>query len=69
MTVIFKNRFFREMNLPLFVLLQTIRLSFETFFNESLRFREISIAIILNWTPCICNDFNINRRKIDIYIY
>jgi len=56
------------MNLPLFVLLQTIQLSFETFFNESFRFREISIAVILNYTPCIYIDFNINRRKIDVHI-
>jgi len=51
------------MNLPLFVLLQTIQLSFETFFNESLRFREISIAVILNYTPCIYIDFDATKFR------
>jgi len=60
--VTFKNQIFREMTLPLFILLQIIQLSFETFFNEKLRFWEISIAVILNCTPCVCINFNINRR-------
>jgi len=39
-----KIDFFREINLTLFVLLQTIQLSFETFFNESLRSRQKQVS-------------------------
>jgi len=63
--MILKIEFFREINLSLFVLLQTIQLSFETFFNENLRSRKIWIAVISNWTLRI--DYNINKRKMDIH--
>jgi len=63
--VTLKIDFFREINLSLFVFLQIIQFSFETYFNESLRFRKIWIVVISNWTPRI--DSNINKRKIDIH--
>jgi len=64
--VTLKIDFFREINLSLFVLLQTIQRSFETFFNESLRSRKIWIAVISNWTLRIDCNANINKRKMDI---
>jgi len=42
----FKNRFFQKLNLPLFLPLQIIQFLFETFFNKSLRFQEISIRCL-----------------------
>jgi len=63
--VTLKIDFFREINLLLFVFLQIIQLSFETFFNESLRSRKIWIVVISNWTLRIhCNT---NKRKMDIH--